>query len=289
MFDQLKNSTPTNIICLFGHPIEHSMSPIMQNVAFKDLGLDYVYIAIDIAPNNLKQAFDVVRALDIKGANITVPHKETTLKYVDEISPLARRIGAINTIKNENGRLIGRNMDASGAKKALKEANIDINGKNIMIIGAGGAARALTHSFIEEANNLVIINRTSKRGKTLATELTKEYHKEVLYKKFENKIFEEMLPSIDILVNTTTLGMFPNILISPIPKNYLHEDLTVFDIIYNPLETQLMKNASEKGCKVLGGLDMLIYQGALSFKWWTNKSPNIELMKRTILNELVVK
>ena len=289
MFDQLKNSTRTNIICLFGHPIQHSMSPIMQNVAFKDLGLDYVYIAIDIAPDNLKQAFDVVRALDIKGANITVPHKETVLKYIDEISPLARRIGAINTIKNENGKLIGRNTDASGAKKAIKEANIDIIGKNIMIIGAGGAARALAHSFIEEANNLVIINRTSNRGKTLATELTKEYNKEVLFKKFENKIFEEMLPSIDILVNTTTIGMFPNTLLSPIPKNYLHKDLTVFDIIYNPLETQLMKNASEKGCRVLGGLDMLIYQGVLSFEWWTNKTPNIELMKRSVLNEFVVK
>ncbi|MHA1824067.1 MAG: shikimate dehydrogenase family protein, partial [Promethearchaeota archaeon] len=124
MFDQLKNSTRPNIICIFGHPIQHSMSPIMHNVAFKDLGLNYVYIAIDITPNNLKQAFDVVRALDIKGANITVPHKEKTLKYVDEISPLARRIGAINTIKNENGKLIGRNTDASGAKRAIKEANI---------------------------------------------------------------------------------------------------------------------------------------------------------------------
>ncbi len=289
MFNHLKNSTRTNIICLFGHPIEHSMSSIMQNVAFKDLGLDYVYIAIDIAPNNLKQAFDVVRALDIKGANITVPHKETTLKFVDEISPLARRIGAINTIKNENGRLIGRNTDASGAKKALKEANIDLIGKNVLILGAGGAARALAHSFIKDTNDLVIVNRTSNRGKTLASELTKEYHKKVLYMKFENKVFEEKLPSIDILVNTTTIGMFPDIHISPIPKNSLHEDLTVFDIIYNPLETQLMKNASEKGCRVLGGLNMLIYQGALSFEWWTNKSPNIELMKRTILNELVVK
>jgi len=289
MFNHLINSPLTNIICLFGHPIEHSMSPIMHNAAFKDLGLDYVYIAIDIVPNNLKQAFEVMRALDIKGANITVPHKETTLKFVDEISPIACRIGAINTIKNENGRLIGRNTDTSGAKKALKEANIDLFEKNIMILGAGGAARALAHSFIEDANDLVIVNRTSNRGKTLASELTKEYHKEVLYKNFEDKIFEEKLPSIDILINATTIGMFPDIHTSPIPKNYLHEDLIVFDIIYNPLETKLMKNASENGCRVLGGLDMLIYQGALSFEWWTNKSPNIDLMKRTIINELMVK
>ncbi len=289
MFDHLKNSTPTNIICLFGHPIEHSMSPIMHNVAFKDLGLDYVYIAIDITPNSLKQAFEVVRALDIKGANITVPHKETSLKFVDEISPLARRIGAINTIKNEKGWLIGRNTDASGAKKALKEADIDLNGKNIMILGAGGAARALAHSFIEEANNLVIVNRSSNRGKRLASELTGAYHKKVLYKKFKNKIFENILPSIDILINATTIGMLPNIHLSPIPKIFLHEDLTVFDIIYNPLETLLMKEASEIGCRVLGGLDMLIFQGVLSFEWWTNKIPNIELMKKTILNELVMK
>ncbi|MBY9004988.1 MAG: shikimate dehydrogenase [Candidatus Lokiarchaeota archaeon] len=289
MFDQLKNSTRTNIICIFGHPIEHSMSPIMHNIAFKDLGLDYIYIAIDIAPNNLKQAFDVVRALDIKGANITVPHKKRTLQYVDEISPIARKIGAINTIKNEDGKLIGTNTDASGAKKALKEANIDINEKNVMILGAGGAARALAHSLIEETNNLFIVNRTSNRGKNLARELTKEYHKEVLFKKFKNKIFEEKLPSIDILVNTTTIGMFPDIHISPIPKNYLHDDLTIFDIIYNPLETQLMKDASEKGCRVLGGLDMLIYQGVLSFEWWTNQTPNVELMKKSILDELEVK
>ncbi|MHA1669981.1 MAG: shikimate dehydrogenase [Promethearchaeota archaeon] len=289
MFNHLNNSTRKNIICIFGHPIEHSMSPIMHNVAFKDLGLNYLYVAIDIAPNNLKQAFDVMRALDIKGANITVPHKETTLKFVDEISPLASRIGAINTIKNENGRLIGRNTDASGAKRALKEANIDLIGKDIMIIGAGGAARALAHSFIEEAKKLVIINRTPKRGKALVTELSKEYHKDVLYKKFKNNTIKEMLPSIDILVNSTTIGMFPNVLLSPIPKNYLHEDLTVFDIIYNPLETQLMKYASEKGCRVLGGLDMLIYQGVLSFEWWTNKTPNMELMKKSVINELVMK
>ena len=289
MFDQLKKSTRTNIICIFGHPIQHSMSPIMHNIAFKDLSLDFVYIPIDIAPNNLKQAFDVVRALDIKGANITVPHKKITLKYVDDVSILARKIGAINTIKNEDGRLIGRNTDASGAKKALKEANIDLNGKNVMILGAGGAARALAHSLIEEANNLVIVNRTPNRGKTLANELTKEYHKEVLFKKFDNKIFGKILPSIDLLVNTTTIGMYPDKLLSPIPKNYLHDDLTVFDIIYNPLETQLMKDASEKGCRVLGGLDMLIFQGVLSFEWWTNQTPNVELMKKSILDELEVK
>lgn len=289
MYDQLKNSPRKNIICIFGHPIEHSMSPIMHNVAFKDLGLNYVYIAIDVIPTNLKQAFDVVKALDIKGANITVPHKEIVLKYIDEISPLARRIGAVNTIKNENGRLIGRNTDASGAKKALKEANIKLDGKNIMILGAGGAARAIAHSLIEEVNNMVIINRTLSRGKTLATELSKEYHKEVIYRKFENKIIEEILAKTDILVNTTTIGMFPDTFHIPIPKIYLHDDLTIFDVIYNPLETQLMKEASKKGCKVLGGLDMLLYQGALAFEWWTNKTPNIELMKNSILNELKVR
>ena len=286
MANHPKITTSTNFICIFGHPIEHSLSPIMHNALFQDLKLDYAYLSFDVHPNYLKAAFEGIRALNIRGANITIPHKQNSLKYVDELDPLVRRIGALNTVKNENGKLIGRNTDALGAKKALADAKFDLKEKRIIILGAGGAARAVIYAIKEEINELLIINRTYNKAKALADELKKDSNLKIEAHEYNEHSIGNLVQSTDILINTTPIGMYPNIKTSPLPKHALNKHLCVFDIIYNPLETQLLKDASDKGCKTLGGLDMLINQGALAFEWWTSKKPNIKLMKSKIIEFL---
>jgi len=273
----------TKILCVIGHPIVHSMSPTMHNAAIQELRLDHVYVAFDVNPNNLKKAMEGLKALGIKGINVTIPHKETIIKYLDEIDLLGRKIGAINTIKNENGRLIGRNTDATGGKKALLDAGCEISGKNILIVGAGGAARALSFILAEDANKIIILNRTEERAIKLANDVKESVDTMIEGKHYNDDVLKNDLKDMDILINTTPVGMFPDMNESPVPKKFLHEDLFVFDIIYNPLETRLIKEAHETGCKALGGLDMLVNQGALAFEWWTGKKPNINLMKNKII------
>ncbi len=280
---------PTLILCVIGHPIEHSMSPIMHNAAIKDLNLNYIYVSFNILPKNLRNAVKGFKALNIKGINVTLPFKQRIMKYLDEIDPLAQKIGAVNTIKNDDGFLRAKNTDGIGAKMALLEAGYDFSNKNILILGAGGAARALSFILAENANKIVIVNRTEKRALKLATELKKSYGLNFEGKNFSNKILEEEIKKADILINTIPTGMYPKINESPISSEILHESLIVFDVIYNPLETKLIKNAIEKGCKTLGGLDMLVNQGALAFEWWTNLKPNRGIMKNKVIEYLGLK
>ncbi|MFX1587159.1 MAG: shikimate dehydrogenase [Promethearchaeota archaeon] len=273
----------TKILCVIGHPIEHSMSPIMHNAAIKDLGLDYLYIAFDIPPNRLKEAIKGLKTLNIRGINVTLPYKEKVMKFIDKVDEIAQKIGAINTIKNEDGLLIGRNTDAEGANKALFDAGCEITGKNVVLIGAGGAAKAISYSLASATNKITIINRSEDRAKKLVSELKNKIDINVESKKYDEIILKEEISNADILINATPIGMFPMIDISPVSKKIIHSGLFVFDLIYNPLETQLIKDSREIGCQTLSGLDMLVNQGALAFEWWTNKKPNLELMKLKII------
>ncbi|MFX1572226.1 MAG: shikimate dehydrogenase [Promethearchaeota archaeon] len=276
----------TQILCVIGHPIEHSMSPIMHNAAIKDLNLNYIYVSFNILPERLRDAVRGFKALNIKGINVTLPYKQTIMKYLDEIDPLAKKIGAVNTIKNDDGFLKAKNTDAIGAKRALIDAECDFSDKIVLIVGAGGAARALAFTLAEDVNKIVIVNRTEKKALKIVSDLKKSYELDLEGKKFSNKILEEEIKNADILINTTPIGMYPKINESPIPLEILHENLTVFDVIYNPLETQLIKNAKERGCKILGGLDMLVNQGALAFEWWTDKKPNKIIMRNKVVEYL---
>ncbi|MFX0032963.1 MAG: shikimate dehydrogenase [Candidatus Hodarchaeota archaeon] len=276
----------TKILGVIGHPIEHSMSPIMHNAAIQDLRLNYVYIAFDIHPNTLKKAIKGIKTLNIKGVNVTLPHKERIIKFVDVLDDIAQKIKTINTIKNEDGILKGRNTDVEGAKKALLDAGCKIAGKQVLLLGAGGAAKAISYAIASEVEKIIIINRTKDRAKRLVNDLKNEIEFDIESKEYTDAIIREEINSSDILINTTPIGMFPNKEISPISKNYLHNRLFVFDVIYNPLETQLLRDSKEIGCRILGGLDMLVNQGALAFEWWTNKKPNIELMKTKVIEYL---
>ncbi|NVM38064.1 MAG: shikimate dehydrogenase [Candidatus Lokiarchaeota archaeon] len=279
-------SVHTKVLCVIGYPIEHSMSPIMHNAAIRDLNLKYIYLAFNILPRNLNLAVDGIKTFDIKGINVTLPFKQKIMKYLDEVDPVAQEIGAVNTIKNEGGYLSSRNTDAEGAMKALLDAGYKVSGKNVLLLGAGGAARTLAFMMAKDSNKMVIANRTEKRAEQLANEIKRKFGINIEGKNNSIRVLKEEAKKTDILVNTTPLGMYPNIDKSPIPAEFLHKDLLVFDVVYNPLKTKLMKDANEKGCNTLGGLDMLVNQGALAFEWWTNRKPNIELMKNKIIEVL---
>ena len=281
-------NSETKILGVIGHPISHSMSPIMHNTALQDLSLNYIYLAFDIKPENLKGAVNSIRALNIKGVNITIPHKEKIIQYLDELDELSKKIEAVNCIKNENGKLIGKNTDVQGARTALMESGFKLKNKKVIIIGAGGAAKAVSYSLGEELEQLLIFNRTKSRAIQLAKDLAEKVNLNVIGKELKDGLLKEELQSTDLLINTTPIGMYPNINASPIPLELIHDQLFVFDIIYNPLETKMIKYAKEVGCKFLGGLEMLVNQGALAFEWWTEKVPNKNLMKN-IVKEFLVK
>ncbi|MBA7531187.1 Shikimate dehydrogenase (NADP(+)) [subsurface metagenome] len=276
----------TNVLCIIGYPIEHSMSPIMHNAALKDQSLDYVYVAFNIPPNDLKNAVLGFKMLSIKGINVTIPYKENIIPYLDEIDPLAEKIGAVNTIKNEGKYLIGKNTDASGAKKALLDAGCEITGKKALILGAGGAAKAVSFALSEDLDVVYIANRTEKRAIKLAKDLTNKTAIKAVGKNMSINTLKNLVNDVDILINTTPLGMYPDIKESPISEEILHNNLFVFDIVYNPLETRLLKEARKIGCKTLGGLDMFVNQGGLAFEWWTGKKPNLNLMKEKVVEFL---
>ena len=214
----------------------------------------------------------VCRKVDFQGFSVTIPHKESVLSFLDDIDHTARKIGAINTIVNQNGKLIGYNTDCMaavmGLEHYLKETNDTLNNKKISIIGAGGAARAIAFGLKEKGCDITIFNRTIERAEKLSHDVKC---------KFES--FEKIhkLDS-DILINTTSIGMFPNVDQTPVPKNILKEDMIVFDAVYNPIETRLLRDAKGKGCHTVNGLSMFINQAAEQFRLWTNIDPPIELM-----------
>ena len=282
-------SGKTKIFCLIGHPVEHSMSPTMWNPALQEIGLDYVYVAFDVHPDHLEKAVQSFRALDIKGINVTIPHKENIIKYLDEIDPIAKKMAAVNTIKNENGVLKATNTDAGGAKKSLFDAGCEISGKNVLMVGSGGVTRAISFILAEDVGRMVLTDIDEDRAKNLAAEVKQKTGANVEGKFSTEDILKQEIEKTDILINCTPIGMYPKTDTSPIPKYLLHSGLFVFDVIYNPLETQLMKDAANIGCQTLSGLDMLVNQGVLAFEWWTGKTPNNQLMKNKIIDFLGIK
>ena len=274
----------TKVIGLIGHPVGHSFSPIMHNAAFKDKGLNYVYVAFDVLPENLKYVIDGAKALGIVGFNVTIPHKIEIMKYLDEIDKDAELIGAVNTIKIEKGKAIGYNTDGIGARKALEEEIGKVKDKNIVIYGAGGAARAVAFELAKD-NNITIANRTIEKAEALAKEIAEKLNKK-LGEEIRFSGLDADLEGVDIIINATPIGMYPNVDVEPIVKaEKLREDMIVMDLIYNPLETVLLKEAKKVNAKTINGLGMLIYQGVVAFKIWTGVEPNIDVMKNAIISK----
>lgn len=274
----------TKICGLIGDPVEHSVSPAMHNAAFREKGLDFVYLPFRVKKEQLRQAIDGARVLNIVGLNITIPHKVNVIPYLDELDPLAEKIGAVNTIVNSNGSLKGYNTDASGFLKALTGRGIEPSAKKAVILGAGGASKAVSFSLAERGADLVILNRELEFdwAVELAGHLSRSFSIEVRALKLNEPNLKKALAGADILVNTTSVGMSPRGDESPVPKRLLKPGLTVFDIVYNPLQTRLLREAEASGAEVIPGLDMLAWQGALAFEMWTGVAAPFEMMREEI-------
>ncbi len=275
--------TKTQLCAVIGNPIEHSLSPAIHNAAFEHLGLNYVYVAFKV--KDVFSAMAGVRGLGIRGLSVTIPHKVEVTKYLDEIDEVADRIGSVNTIVNENGSLKGYTTDGTAAVRSLKEKGVDIKGKRILILGSGGAARAIAFTLImkEKPESLVIGGVIQEEIYKLVQDITMLDNKHPDGFIIDEKSLEKRLQDVDILIQCTPVGMHPKIDKTPVSKRLLRSSLTVFDIIYNPIKTRLVRDAEEKGCVVVSGIDMFIYQAALQFELWTGKTAPIKVMRKTLL------
>lgn len=274
----------TNIVALIGHPVEHSFSPPMHNAAFQKLDMDWAYVAFDVNPNNLKSAVEGAKALNIKGFNVTIPHKIDVMEFLDEIDEVADLIGAVNTIDFKSMK--GYNTDGIGAVKAIEEVT-SIKNRNVVVAGAGGASRAISFYIAKYgAESLTILNRNVEKAQNLAGDVMDSGLIGEVKSDSISKI-GDYVDEADILVDTTPIGMHPHVNDAAIVEaGQMHEDLVVFDAVYNPNETVLIKEALKAGAKPVYGIKMLLYQGAESFEIWTGKKAPVDEMERALRQTL---
>jgi len=279
----MKITGTTKIIGVFGYPVKHSLSPVFQNAAFEYLGLDYIYIPVEVSPENLGKAIEGIKALNFVGVNLTIPHKKAVIQYIDEIDEKARIIESVNTLVNKDGWLKGYSTDGYGFIRSLKEEKgIDISGKNVFILGAGGSAYAITGASIKEGvSKIYICNRTGEKAELLKNTLSKRLQfQNILVVPFEERNDKKYWKDIDLIVNTTSVGMKEGESSLIDEKNIVSVRL-VYDLVYNR-KTELIQLAEKNGIPHMDGILMLIYQGAVSFELWTGMKAPIEIMKRSI-------
>lgn len=275
----------TQLTCLLGSPVAHSKSPMMHNEAFSQLGIDCVYLAFDVQPDNLENTILGLQAVNARGFNLTMPHKTAACQFCNELSPAAQIIGAINTVVIDNGKLIGHTTDGIGFMRAIKEAGVDLIGKKMTILGAGGAATSIfVQAALDGVAEISIFSRPGNfynRAKDIIEELKKHSKTKIHLFTFEDEsILRQEIKESVLLVNGTSVGMAPNVDSSIInDASMFHKDLFVSDIIYNPEETKFLKLAKEAGCQTQNGLNMLLYQGAEAFKLWTGAEMPVEIVK----------
>lgn len=275
----------TQLTGLLGSPVAHSISPMMHNEAFAQLGLDYAYLAFDVNEEELETAIEGLRAMKVKGFNLTMPNKNRMCRLCDKLSPVAQITGAVNTVVNENGIFVGHTTDGIGYMESVKEAGLNIIGEKITVLGAGGAATSIiAQAAFDGVAEISIFNQKSKsyeRMEGIISKLTEQTNCKLnLFTYDSQDILRKELAESILLVNTTPIGMAPNIEDSLITDTTMfHSKLTVSDIIYNPEETKFLRLAKEAGCKTFNGLHMLLYQGAAAFKLWTGQEMPVEIIK----------
>jgi shikimate dehydrogenase len=282
----LNIQSTTKALAVIGHPVEHSFSPLMHNAAIRALGLNLCYLAFHVLPNDVGRAVEGMKALNLLGLNVTVPHKEAVLPYLDEISEEAERVGAVNTLHYRNGVLKGYNTDVYGILTSLREtAGLETLPSTVAVLGASGAARGVVYGLCTrpEVERILIFNRTPVRAIALAEEMGRWTAASVEAYPLEEDILRRQLRDARLLINTTSVGMHPNVEESPVGDGAcLHRDLTVYDIVFNPLETRLVRQARTAGAEGVGGIEMLVYQGARSFEIWTGIAPPVDVMKAAL-------
>ena len=268
----------TELYGVIGNPVRHSLSPMIHNGAFRRLGWNAVYLAFEV--KNIEEALRGMRGLGVRGVSVTIPFKTEVLPFLDKIEGLAKKVGAVNTIINRRGRLIGYNTDCEGALEALEE-KMDLRGKRVVLLGAGGAARAIGFGLKERGVPLIVVNRSKERGWALSKELRCNYLPISSLARMKEGELEA-----DILINATSLGMVPRDGETPIPKKFLKKGMVVMDIVYEPLQTRLLREAKEKGCVTVDGLEMLIRQGMAQFEIWTGRRLKIGEIRKDLRRAL---
>ena len=266
-------NSETILFAVLGDPVSHSLSPVMHNTAFSELGYNGAYLAFRV--KDIGKAVAGIRALGIKGASITIPHKVSVMDFLDELDDPAEKIGAVNTVINREGVLTGYNSDGLGAVKALFERTT-IKDKNVVVLGAGGAARAIGFAIISEGGRVTVINRTPIKGEKLAKDLGADFQ----------PLSNLNKTACHILINTTPVGMFPGIDAMPVRKQDLDKSMVVMDIVYNPLKTRLLKTAESIGCRTINGVSMFVYQGAFQLELWTGMKAPVDVMRKAVLTAL---
>lgn len=275
----------TRVTGVFGFPVQHSRSPAMHNAAFRTLKLDYIYVPFNVHPDNLRAAVEGIRSLGLAGMNVTIPHKERVIDFLDWISEDAGKIGSVNTIHNADGILKGYSTDGPGFIAALESAGKSPSGSNAVVLGAGGSARATVYALAAHGAKVMVANRTLSRAvelsKLVNTALGSDYVRSVA---LDSPDAREIVLEADLLVNCTPVGMHPHVDAQPVPSEWLHAGLFVYDQIYNPLETKLLKAAKAAGAQGVNGVRMLVLQGAMAFEIWTGQSPPVDVMEQAVLN-----
>ncbi len=276
----------TKLTGLIGQPVAHSISPMMHNMAFEILGLDYVYLCFDVGEKELPAAVQGLLAVNARGFNVTMPHKNRIVEFMDELSPAASLIGAVNTVVNEEGRLIGHNTDGLGFMRAVADAGYSISGKTVTLMGAGGASTAIcAQAALDGVQTIHLFVRPTSRYRERMEQLAKKINatlpaEVLLHDHGDETALRQSLEASTMLINATSVGMAPDTDACILPDaSYLHPTLTVADVIYHPSETKLLQMARAAGCGAFNGLYMLLYQGAEAFRLWTGQAMPTESIK----------
>ncbi len=273
----------TQLCGLLGNPVDHSLSPAIHNAAFEELGLNFAYLAFPV--EDLENAIRGIRALGhIRGFSVTIPHKVSIMPLLDSVETTAKHIGSVNTIIKDRGILVGSNTDASGALQALRQGGVDLAGQRVVMLGSGGAARAIAFGLCMEGNigHLTLLGIDDQERSALATDIKAKTGTSITDAQLNASTLEPALAEAHLLIHCTPIGMHPKIEHSCVPKELLHTGLTVMDIVYNPLNTQLLQDAQAVGCRTIQGIEMFLHQAVAQFELWTGESAPVNTMRNIL-------
>ena len=287
MLSRLTINADTKLCCLIGDPVIQSISPEIHNASFKDKRINFVYLSFRVEKDDLKRAITGLQTLGVRGINVTIPHKESVMELLDSIDKSASVIGAVNTIINENRKLMGFNTDIDGFIEPFRERRIELRNRKALITGSGGSARACISGLVKEGcKDILILTRNEVRGNKMVAHLKKnlKFTGEVLKLNEEN--LSKTLIAVDIIVNATPVGMYPNVGESPIPLRLLKKSHVICDIVYKPLRTKLIEYGEKSGCVTIPGYEMLVNQAAKSFELWTGQEAPRDIMMKVAKSKL---
>ncbi|MDH5429891.1 MAG: shikimate dehydrogenase [Nitrospirota bacterium] len=275
----------TQLCGLLGNPVDHSLSPAIHNAAFEKLGLNFAYLAFPVEDENLENAILGIRALGhIRGFSVTIPHKVSIIPFLDSVETTAKHIGSVNTIIKDRGLLVGSNTDASGALQALRQGGVDLAGQRVVMLGTGGAARAIAFGLCVEGHiaNLTLLGIDDNERRALAGDLRAKTQTKITDQSLSISTLGPVLANAQLVIHCTPIGMHPKVEQSCVPKELLHSKLTVMDIVYNPLNTQLLQDAQAAGCRTIQGMEMFLHQAVGQFELWTGQPAPVDTMRNIL-------